>query len=89
MSDYKLSRYDIVVCVYKVVKQAEEHWTTHKRLINARTFQNFDYARYATDVSFQQLNSPSGNMAKFKNYFSGKQKLYGYNVELSVLHIGI
>lgn len=73
----------------KFVKRAEEHWTMRKIRTDARAFAHFDYARYATDVTFQQSNRPSGNMTEGKKYFSGKHKLYGYKVELSVLPIGI
>lgn len=50
-----------------------------------RTFDNFPYAQYVTDVTFQQANRPSGNAAEGKKYFSGKQKLYEFKVEISVL----
>ena len=47
------------------------------------------YARYATEVKFQQCNRPSGNMSEGKVYFSVKHKLYGYKVEVSVLPSGL
>lgn len=53
-----------------------------------KCIKNLNYARYATYVTFQQSNPPSENMAEGKNYFSGKHKLYGYKVELSILPIG-
>lgn len=54
-----------------------------------KKFVNFPYASYATDVTFQQCNRPSGNMAEGKKYFSGKHHLYGYKVEASVGPDGI
>lgn len=50
-------------------------------------FKNFPYARYATYVTFQQRNGPDCYMQNGKKYFSGKQKLYGVNVEVSVVLI--
>ena len=56
---------------------------------HGKTFKNYKYARYATDVTFQQSNRPTGNMQEGKKYFSGKHKLYGYKTEVSVLRIGL
>lgn len=53
-----------------------------------KTFSNFKYARYATDVTFHQTNRPTGNMQEGKEYYSGKHKLYGYKTEVSVLPNG-
>ena len=50
---------------------------------------HFSFARYATDVNFQMCNRRSGNMQEGKKYFSGKQKLYGYKIEVSVLPNGL
>lgn len=53
------------------------------------TFAHFPYAMYATDVTFQQCNRPSGSMQEGKIYYSGKHKLYGLKVEMSVLPNGL
>ena len=52
-------------------------------------FRHFKFARYATDVTFQQSNRPSGNLQEAKAHYSGKHKLYGYQVEVSVLPNGL
>ena len=56
---------------------------------SGRCFKNYPCARYATDVTFQQAYRPSGAMEEGKKFYSGKHKLYGYKVEVSVLPIGI
>ena len=48
-------------------------------------FSHYLRARYATDVTFQQSNRPGGNLQEAKKYFSGKHKLYGYKLEVSVM----
>lgn len=48
------------------------------------TFRHNPLALYATDVTFQQTNRPKGNNAEAVPWFSGKHKLYGYKVEVSV-----
>ncbi len=52
-------------------------------------FSNFSEALYAVDVTFQQSFRPSGSIEEGKLYFSGKQKLYGYKCEASVLPNGL
>ena len=52
-------------------------------------FYHYPFAKYATDVTFQQSNRSLGNHQESKVYFSGKYKLYGYKCEVSVLPIGI
>lgn len=52
-------------------------------------FKHFPGALYATDVAFQQSFRPSGMMEEGQIYFSGKHKLYGVKVEVSVLPNGI
>lgn len=54
-----------------------------------KTFENHPYARYATDVCFQQSLRPTGTMAEARPYYSGKHKLHGYKFEASVLPIGV
>ena len=46
-----------------------------KVLDNRRAFKSFPYARYATDVTFQQAIRPMGVMQEGKTYFSGLHKL--------------
>ena len=71
--------------LYEVlVLEKAERWTMARLVEEKRTFCNFQYARYATDVTFQQANRPSGNVAEGK-YYSGKHKLYGFEAEVSVL----
>lgn len=52
-------------------------------------FKKYPYDRYTTDVTFQQCNRPNGNLQVGKKYYSGKDKLYGYKVEGSVLPNGL
>lgn len=54
-----------------------------------KLFKSFPFARYTTDVTFQQTNRPTGNIQESKLYYSGKHNLYGYNVEVSVLPDGL
>lgn len=51
-------------------------------------FSAYPYARYATDVTFQQAYRPSGSLQEGKLYYSAKHKLYGFKVEVSVLPNG-
>ena len=66
-----------------------ERWTMARLVEEKRTFRNFPFARHATDVTCQQANRPSENIAEVKNYYSAKHKLYGYKGEVSVLPTGI
>lgn len=52
-------------------------------------FKNFNGARYATDVTLQHSLRSSGSIEEGKLYFSGKYKLYGYKIEVSVLPNGL
>ncbi|KAH9191219.1 hypothetical protein AeNC1_006805 [Aphanomyces euteiches] len=56
---------------------------------NGVTFSNYPYALYATDVKFQPAYKPAGRFEEQKEYFSGKHKLYGYKIEVSVAPPGI
>ena len=51
------------------------------------TIKNFACARYATDVTFQQSFRASGSVQEGKRGFSGKHKLYGFKVEMSVVPV--
>lgn len=52
-------------------------------------FSNFSYAKYATDVTSHQRNSPTGNLQEGKKNFCGKHIIYWYKVEVSVIPFGI
>lgn len=54
-----------------------------------QTFSRFSHALYATNVTFQQAYRPNVSLKEGKIYFSGKHKLYGYVVEVSVLPNGL
>ncbi|KAE8955893.1 hypothetical protein PR001_g31928, partial [Phytophthora rubi] len=66
----------------------ERRWKMKKLTLSGHSFKNFPSARYATDVTFQQSNRPTGGYSNAKKYFSGKHHLYGYKVEVSALPIG-
>ena len=70
------------------VGQTMEHHSMTVLEEKAKTFSNFRYALYATDVTFQHTNRPSGNREESKKYFSGRRKFYEYKVEVSVLPTG-
>lgn len=69
----------------KCVKRVQEKKNMSRYRLDSKPFQNFDCARYATGVSFQQRNRPPGNGFESKVYFAGKHRLYGFKVELSTL----
>lgn len=51
---------------------------------NNKLFKEYLRERYATDVTFQPSFRPSGSLQEGKKCFSGKHKLYGYKVQVSV-----
>ncbi|KAH9089807.1 hypothetical protein LEN26_019049 [Aphanomyces euteiches] len=69
----------------KYVDSVAEKWSMSRLASTGHRFTNFPHALYATDVTFQQTNAPSGSYADKKLYFSGKHHLYGHKVEVSVL----
>lgn len=71
------------------VADVAETYTLDALKTEKKTFKNFKYAVEAVDVTFQQANRPSGNMQEGKRYFSGKHKLYGYKMELTVRSNGL
>ncbi|RHY26367.1 hypothetical protein DYB32_007688 [Aphanomyces invadans] len=73
----------------KFVEAAAKTWTVTRLASMNQRFVNFPHARYATDVTFQQTNIPSGSYAEKKLFFSGKHHLYGHKVEMSVLPNGL
>ena len=50
------------------------------------TFQTDRYAQYAPDMIFEHTNMPPGNLKEKTAYYSGRHMMYGYKVEVSVLH---
>ncbi|KAH9113515.1 hypothetical protein AeMF1_012296 [Aphanomyces euteiches] len=72
----------------KYVNSLDEKWSMQQLQANGLTFKNFPYAKYATDVTFQQTPIPTGSYVEKKLYFSGKHHLYGHKVEVSVLPNG-
>ncbi|ETV63904.1 hypothetical protein H257_19163, partial [Aphanomyces astaci] len=65
----------------KYVAVPAEKWTMSQLAANGDRFTNYPYARYATDVTFQQTNVPAGSYAE--------KKSYGHKVEVSVLLNGL
>lgn len=51
-------------------------------------FRTFKYAKYATDVTFQQECRPGGSVQEGKLHFSGKHNICGFEGEVSVLPNG-
>ncbi|ETV64188.1 hypothetical protein H257_18887 [Aphanomyces astaci] len=70
------------------VAQLAEQWSMKNLIASGNQFKNFPFARYATDVTFQQTNTPFGSYAEKKHYYSGKHSLYGHKVEISVVPNG-
>lgn len=52
-------------------------------------FRSFDFAWFATDITFHQSTRPAGKVSEGKAYFSGNHKLYRYRVEVFVLPSGL
>lgn len=71
------------------VVEVGKMYTMDRLQLDECRFTNFKEARYATDVTFQQSFRPSGSIEEGKRYYSGKHKLYGYKVEVSVLPNGL
>ncbi|KAJ0390741.1 hypothetical protein ATCC90586_011082 [Pythium insidiosum] len=57
----------------------------HVLVTSGNTFANYPSAHYATDVTFQQANTPKSDPDVF---YSAKHKLHGLKVEVSVLPTG-
>ena len=71
-----------------VVGQRSKQTMAHFAATN-KLFKNQPHALYATDVTFQQTNRPSGNHQESKFMFSAKHKLYGYKMEVLVFPSGL
>ena len=59
------------------VVQTMEHHSTTVLEEKSKPFRNFRYALYATDVTFQHTNRPSGNHEESKNIFRGSTNYMG------------
>ena len=53
------------------------------------TFRTFNRPLAWINVTFQEVNRPTGNTQEDKIYYSGKHKLYGYEVEVAARPIGL
>ncbi|RHY09313.1 hypothetical protein DYB28_007278 [Aphanomyces astaci] len=69
----------------KYVTAVGEKWTINQLDADSHQIKNFPYARYATDVTFQRTNVPSGSYVEKKLFYSGKHHLYSHKIEASVL----
>ncbi|KAF0684580.1 Aste57867_23451 [Aphanomyces stellatus] len=67
------------------VNALADKWTMQHLVSSNVRFAHHPFARYATDVTFQQTKVPVGACTEKKLYFSGKHNLYGHKVEVSVL----
>lgn len=61
-----------------------ERYSMDKIMSSNRAFIHHPYCTYAVDVTFQRSNQLSKNIEKGKLYFSGKHKLYGFEVEVQI-----
>lgn len=73
----------------KFVMPSERKYILEKINRMERSFNSFSYARYATYLTFQQSYIPSEIIQEGRAYFSGKRKLYGKKLEVSVLPVGL
>ena len=71
------------------VSHQARKWSMKKMIDTNALFRGYPMARYATDVTFQPSNRPSGNLSESKLYFSKNYGLYGYKIEASVLPNGM
>ena len=67
--------------------QVERDFPMQSLIEKQQLFSAFKSVRYAMDVTFQMLFRPSGNIQE-RQYYSGKRKLYGYQLEVSVFSKG-
>ncbi|ETL28860.1 hypothetical protein L916_17846, partial [Phytophthora nicotianae] len=72
-----------------LVKGQEALWSMKKITVTWHAFANYPCARYATDVTFQPAVRPTRNFHEVMKYFSGKHRLYGHKVKVSVLPRGV
>ena len=69
------------------VEYNAKRWTMKELVAKKKCFSHYPMARYATDVTFQPSSRPFGSVQEGKRYYSGKHKMYGYKVEVSVFPI--
>lgn len=68
----------------KLMEGLELQCTVKKLHSTSKTFQSFPYALYATKVTFEQFNRPSGPIEEINVHVCGKHKLYAPKVDFSV-----
>lgn len=73
----------------KLVAAVADKFTMETLVLSGNAFKYHPFARYATDVTFQQTNMPTGLMQERSAYYSAKHHLHGYKVEVSVLPNGL
>ncbi len=62
------------LCFWLFCKVDNDHFCQQENMIQKITL-------YNTGVIFQQVQRPSGTLLKWKMYFSGKHKMYGFKTE--------
>lgn len=60
-----------------------------KLQLAGKTLKNIPQACYATDSILKSALSPVGSIEEDKQYYSGKNHMYGYESEISVLVNGL
>ncbi|GMF34288.1 unnamed protein product [Phytophthora fragariaefolia] len=73
----------------KYVVSAADKFSMEMLVLGGNTFRHYPSARYATDVTFQQSNMPTGQMKEHHAYYSAKHHIHSYKVEVSVLLNGL
>ncbi|ETN04217.1 hypothetical protein PPTG_14925 [Phytophthora nicotianae INRA-310] len=73
----------------RFVASVANKFTMEQLVLGGNTFDHHPYPRYATDVTFQQSNMPSGKMKERASYYSAKHHLHGHKVDVSVLPNGL
>ncbi|ETV90243.1 hypothetical protein H310_14922 [Aphanomyces invadans] len=66
-----------------------KHVSMGSQAEKGRMFRNYPYALYCTDVKFQPSFRPTGRFDEAKHNYSGKHKLYGLKIEVSVAYPGL
>lgn len=68
----------VVYVLYETsVLKWEQRYKMERLTKDRSTFKNYNFALYATDTTFENVNRPSGNHEEAKGHFSNKHKLYG------------
>lgn len=76
-----------ILCEFDVAKGLTLKMATF--MDEKRTFCNFPYGRYGTDIKFQQDKRLTWNVAEGAKYFSRKHKLYGVKGEVQFYPQGL